>query len=79
MSILLHGDAAFSGQGVVFETMHLSELPAYTTHGTIHIVANNQIGFTTDPRFSRSSPYCTGIFTISFVFLVIPQGSEMRL
>nr|XP_023025434.1 2-oxoglutarate dehydrogenase, mitochondrial-like isoform X2 [Leptinotarsa decemlineata] len=61
MSILLHGDAAFAGQGVVFETMHLSELPAYTTHGTIHIVVNNQIGFTTDPRFSRSSPYCTDV------------------
>ena len=53
MSILLHGDAAFSGQGVVYETFHLSDLPAYTTHGTIHIVANNQIGFTTDPRSSR--------------------------
>ncbi|CAH1183427.1 unnamed protein product [Phaedon cochleariae] len=61
MSILLHGDAAFAGQGVVFETMHLSELPAYTTHGTIHVVINNQIGFTTDPRFSRSSPYCTDV------------------
>lgn len=61
MSMLLHGDAAFAGQGVVYETMHLSDLPAYTTHGTIHIVANNQIGFTTDPRFSRSSPYCTDV------------------
>ncbi|XP_018575609.1 2-oxoglutarate dehydrogenase, mitochondrial isoform X3 [Anoplophora glabripennis] len=61
MSVLLHGDAAFAGQGVVFETMHLSELPDYTTHGTVHIVANNQIGFTTDPRFSRSSPYCTDV------------------
>lgn len=61
MSIMLHGDAAFSGQGVVFETMHLSDLPDYTTHGTIHIVANNQIGFTTDPRHSRSSPYCTDV------------------
>lgn len=61
MSILLHGDAAFSGQGVVYETFHLSDLPAYTTHGTIHIVANNQIGFTTDPRSSRSSPYCTDV------------------
>lgn len=60
MSMLLHGDAAFSGQGVVYETMHLSDLPDYTTHGTIHIVVNNQVGFTTDPRFSRSSPYCTG-------------------
>lgn len=62
MSILLHGDAAFAGQGVVFETMHLSDLPAYTTHGTVHIVVNNQIGFTTDPRHSRSSAYCTGYY-----------------
>ncbi|XP_054265308.1 2-oxoglutarate dehydrogenase complex component E1 isoform X2 [Macrosteles quadrilineatus] len=61
MSILLHGDAAFCGQGVVFETFHLSDLPDYTTHGTVHIVANNQIGFTTDPRHSRSSPYCTDV------------------
>ncbi|EDO37169.1 predicted protein [Nematostella vectensis] len=61
MSILLHGDAAFSGQGVVYETFHLSALPHYTTHGTIHIVVNNQIGFTTDPRYSRSSAYCTDV------------------
>ncbi|XP_034950537.1 2-oxoglutarate dehydrogenase, mitochondrial isoform X5 [Chelonus insularis] len=61
MSILLHGDAAFCGQGVVFETIGLSDLPDYTTHGTIHIVVNNQIGFTTDPRHSRSSPYCTDV------------------
>ncbi|XP_052786146.1 2-oxoglutarate dehydrogenase complex component E1-like isoform X2 [Mya arenaria] len=61
MSLLLHGDAAFSGQGVVYETFHLSDLPAYTTHGTVHIVVNNQIGFTTDPRSSRSSPYCTDV------------------
>lgn len=43
MSILLHGDAAFSGQGVVYETFHLSDLPDYSTHGTIHIVVNNQV------------------------------------
>nr|CAD7573053.1 unnamed protein product [Timema californicum] len=61
MSIILHGDAAFAGQGIVYETFHLSDLPDYTTHGTIHIVANNQIGFTTDPRHSRSSPYCTDV------------------
>ncbi|KPL98753.1 2-oxoglutarate dehydrogenase, mitochondrial-like protein [Sarcoptes scabiei] len=61
MSILLHGDAAFAGQGVVYETFHLSELPDYSTHGTVHIVVNNQIGFTTDPREARSSPYCTDV------------------
>ncbi|ESO88985.1 hypothetical protein LOTGIDRAFT_228933 [Lottia gigantea] len=61
MCILLHGDAAFSGQGVVYEDMHMSELPAYTIHGTINLVVNNQIGFTTDPRVSRSSPYCTDV------------------
>ncbi|KAG9275373.1 2-oxoglutarate dehydrogenase-like, mitochondrial [Astyanax mexicanus] len=61
MSILMHGDAAFAGQGVVYETFHLSELPSYTTQGTIHVVVNNQIGFTTDPRMARSSPYPTDV------------------
>lgn len=61
MSILMHGDAAFAGQGVVYETFHLSELPSYTTHGTIHLVVNNQIGFTSDPRVARSSPYPTDV------------------
>ena len=45
MSVLIHGDAAFSGQGVVYETFHLSALPQYTTHGTIHIVVNNQVRY----------------------------------
>lgn len=43
MSILLHGDAAFAGQGIVYETFHLSDLPFYTTHGTVHVVVNNQV------------------------------------
>ena len=59
MSILLHGDAAFAGQGVVAECFALSGLRGHKTGGTIHIVVNNQIGFTTAPHFSRSSPYPT--------------------
>ncbi|KAI9009966.1 oxoglutarate dehydrogenase, E1 component [Phycomyces nitens] len=61
MAVLMHGDAAFAGQGVVYETMGFHDLPAYSTGGTIHIVVNNQIGFTTDPRYGRSTPYCTDI------------------
>lgn len=61
MAVLLHGDAAFAGQGIVYETMGFTALPDYTVGGTIHIVVNNQIGFTTDPMESRSSAYCTDI------------------
>src|ERR1700722_3101158 len=61
MGVLLHGDAAFAAQGVVYETLGFHALPAYSTGGTIHIIVNNQIGFTTDPRFARSTPYCTDI------------------
>ncbi|KAL3234426.1 2-oxoglutarate dehydrogenase, mitochondrial [Nakaseomyces bracarensis] len=57
LAVLLHGDAAFAGQGVVYETQGFVTLPEYSTGGTIHIITNNQIGFTTDPRFSRSTPY----------------------
>jgi len=55
--VLLHGDAAFAGQGVVAECFAMSGLPGHNTGGTIHIIVNNQIGFTTNPRFARSSPY----------------------
>jgi 2-oxoglutarate dehydrogenase E1 component len=61
LAILLHGDAAFAGQGVVAECFGLSGLVGHKTGGTIHIVVNNQIGFTTAPSFSRSSPYPTDI------------------
>ncbi|MGA0613576.1 2-oxoglutarate dehydrogenase E1 component [Paracoccus sp. KR1-242] len=61
LPILLHGDAAFAGQGIVAECFQLSGIRGHRTGGTIHIVVNNQIGFTTAPHFSRTSPYCTDI------------------
>jgi len=61
MGVLLHGDASFAGQGIVYETMGFHNLPCYGTGGTIHLVVNNQIGFTTDPRFARSTPYPSDI------------------
>ena len=61
MALLLHGDAAFAGQGLVAETFDLSQLKGYRTGGTVHFVINNQIGFTTNPVQSRSSPYCSDI------------------
>lgn len=61
MPIEIHGDAAFSGQGVAFESMCISEVGEQDTGGTIHVVCNNQIGFTTDPKSSRSSAYCTDL------------------
>ncbi len=61
MPVLLHGDAAYAGQGIVYETMQLAKVKDFSVGGTIHVVINNQVGFTTDPSASRSTLYCSDI------------------
>ncbi len=61
LAILIHGDAAFPGQGVVAETLNLENLPGYSTGGTLHLIANNQVGFTTDPAEGRSTRYSSDL------------------
>uniref|UniRef100_A0A1D1YN04 2-oxoglutarate dehydrogenase, mitochondrial n=2 Tax=Anthurium amnicola TaxID=1678845 RepID=A0A1D1YN04_9ARAE len=78
LAVLMHGDGSFAGQGVVYETLHLSALPNYTTGGTIHIVVNNQVAFTTDPKAGRSSQYCTDVAKALNVPIFHVNGDDME-
>ncbi|UII24329.1 2-oxoglutarate dehydrogenase E1 component [Fulvivirga ligni] len=76
MSILIHGDAALAGQGIVYEITQMSQLPGYKTGGTIHFVINNQVGFTTDYDDARSSIYCTDIAKIIDAPIIHINGDD---
>jgi 2-oxoglutarate dehydrogenase E1 component len=78
MAVLVHGDAAFAGQGIVAEALEMSELEAYHVGGTIHVVVNNQVGFTTAPRDARSTTYCTGPARMLQVPILHVNGEDME-
>jgi 2-oxoglutarate dehydrogenase E1 component len=78
LAVLIHGDAAFAGQGVVFESLQMSELDAYTVGGTIHVIVNNQVGFTTSPRDARSTTYPTGPARMLQIPVIHVNGEDVE-
>ncbi|WP_243337344.1 2-oxoglutarate dehydrogenase E1 component [Anaeromyxobacter soli] len=78
LPILVHGDAAFAAQGVVAESLQMSELEAYTVGGTIHVIVNNQVGFTTSPRDARSTTYSTGPARMLQIPIIHVNGEDME-
>jgi 2-oxoglutarate dehydrogenase E1 component len=78
LPVLIHGDAAFAGQGIVAESLQMSELDAYSVGGTLHVIVNNQVGFTTSPKDARSTTYCTGPARMLQIPLIHVNGEDME-
>ena len=76
--VLVHGDAAFAGQGIVAESLQMSELEAYAVGGTIHVIVNNQVGFTTSPHDARSTTYCTGPARMLQIPIIHVNGEDLE-
>ncbi|HEX9241690.1 MAG TPA: 2-oxoglutarate dehydrogenase E1 component [Anaeromyxobacter sp.] len=76
--VLVHGDAAFAGQGIVAESLQMSELEAYTVGGTIHVIVNNQVGFTTSQHDARSTTYCTGPARMLQIPILHVNGEDLE-
>jgi 2-oxoglutarate dehydrogenase E1 component len=78
LPVLIHGDAAFAGQGIVAEALQMSELEAYHVGGTVHVIVNNQVGFTTAPRDARSTTYATGVARMLQVPILHVNGEDLE-